>query len=130
MLLSKGTVQRSWHEQGSALAAARFGHRVFVRGVVEVSNFCRENCAYCGMRRANRNLARYRAHHDQLAELIIQDRPRSVTDINIQAGEDPVAAREVALPLIRTLRKETDLGLSVCLGTLDSALYSDFKAAG
>jgi biotin synthase len=101
-----------------------------VRAVVEVSNFCRENCAYCGMRRDNRTLARYRAQHEQIAELLIEQRPASVTDVNIQSGEDPVAVREVVLPLIETLRRETPLGISVCLGTLTPEIYDELQSAG
>ena len=101
-----------------------------MRGVVEVSNFCRENCSYCGMRRDNRDLARFRAKFEQLAELVIHHRPASVTDLNIQTGEDPVAVRQVVLPLIQTLRRETSLGISVCTGTLNAALYDELKAAG
>jgi biotin synthase len=82
------------------------------------------------MRRDNRNLARFRADHDKLAELIIHHRPTSITDINIQSGEDPVVVREVVLPLINTLRRETPLGISVCLGTLDESLYTELKNAG
>jgi len=108
----------------------QFGRKVFVRGVVEVSNYCRENCAYCGMRRNNRALARYRARYEELAELIIQHRPASITDVNIQAGEDPVAVREVVFPLIRTLRQETSLGVSVCLGILSRDLYAELHSTG
>src|SRR6185369_15587533 len=111
-------------------ARERFGRQVFVRGVVEVSNYCRENCAYCGMRRSNRSLDRFRAEHEQLAELLIHHRPASITDLNIQAGEDPVAVREVVLPLIRTLRRETPLGISVCLGLLSPNIYAELKEAG
>lgn len=82
------------------------------------------------MRRDNRTLSRYRAQHEQLAELLIHRRPASVTDVNIQAGEDPVAVREVAIPLIRTLRRETNLGLSVCLGSLSHTLYAELRNAG
>lgn len=82
------------------------------------------------MRRSNRTLERFRAEHDQLAELLIHHRPISITDINIQAGEDPVAVREVVLPLIQTLRRETDLGVSVCLGSLSQSMYADLKEAG
>ncbi|HXF09873.1 MAG TPA: radical SAM protein, partial [Desulfuromonadaceae bacterium] len=60
----------------------------------------------------------------------IHHRPGSVTDVNVQAGEDPVAVREIAIPLIRTLRKETTLGISVCLGTLTESLYDELQAAG
>src|SRR5689334_8538739 len=130
LLHSRGAEQKTFHEQAASVARTRFGREVFVRAVVEISNFCRENCAYCGMRRNNRELHRFRASHEQLAEMLIHHRPASVTDVNIQAGEDPVAVREVALPLIRTLRQETNLGISVCLGILDYDLYAQMKEAG
>jgi biotin synthase len=126
----RGAAQSAFHERAASIAVEQFGRRAFIRAVVEVSNFCRENCAYCGMRRDNRHLGRFRARHDELAELLIQHRPSSVTDINIQAGEDPVAVREVVLPLIKTLRRETPLGISVCLGSLTHDLYASLKDAG
>jgi biotin synthase len=129
-LTTQGVRQRALHERAAETVRQVFGPRVFVRAVVEVSNYCRENCQYCGMRRDNRALARARARHDELAELLIHHRPPAVTDVNIQTGEDPIAAREVVLPLVRTLRRETRLGISVCLGTLDYKLYRDIKAAG
>jgi biotin synthase len=130
LLQLRGEPQRAFHEKAAHAAQARFGKRVFVRAVVEISNYCRENCTYCGMRRDNRTLARYRVRHDQLAEMLVHQRPSSVTDVNIQAGEDPIAVREVALPLIETLRCETQLGISVCLGSLNPSLYAELKAAG
>jgi biotin synthase len=129
-LTTNGSVQTALHERAAAATREHFGRHVFVRAVVEISNFCRENCSYCGMRRDNRSLARFRAHHEQLAAMLIEHRPSTVTDINIQAGEDPVAVREVALPLIKTLQRETDLGISVCLGTLTQSLYDELKNAG
>jgi len=129
-LIGNGDHQAALHERASDATRKSFGRNVFVRAVVEVSNFCRENCAYCGMRRDNRALHRYRAKHEQLAEMLIHQRPASVTDVNIQAGEDPVAVREIALPLIRTLRRETPLGISVCLGSLSPELYAELFSAG
>jgi biotin synthase len=125
-----GGAQTALHENAAAATRNKFGNKVFVRAVVEVSNFCRENCHYCGMRRDNRNLARFRAKYEQIAELLIHHRPASVTDVNIQTGEDPVAVREVVLPLIETLRRETSLGISVCLGTLSPEFYSELQNAG
>jgi biotin synthase len=129
-LALNGAAQVALHEHAAAATRNKFGKKVFVRAVVEVSNFCRENCGYCGMRRDNRALARYRAKSEQIAELLIHHRPASVTDVNIQTGEDPVAVREVVLPLIKTLRRETSLGISVCLGTLSPELYAELQNAG
>jgi len=129
-ITTNGAAQSALHERAAALTREKFGKEVFVRAVVEVSNYCRENCAYCGMRRENRTLHRFRAQHEQLTQLLIHHRPATVTDVNIQAGEDPIAVREVVLPLIRALRRETPLGISVCLGTLDRELYEALKSAG
>src|SRR5687768_15939280 len=100
-LMRTGSAQESFHREAGAGAHAQFGKKVFVRAVVEVSNFCRQNCSYCGMRRDNRELERFRADHEQLAEMILEHRPPSVTDLNIQAGEDPKAVRDVVVPLDR-----------------------------
>jgi biotin synthase len=129
-LNATGTRQAALHESAAAATRAGFGGKVFVRAVVEVSNFCRENCAYCGMRRDNRALHRYRARREQIAELLIHHRPASVTDVNIQSGEDPVVVRDVVLPLLETLRRETSLGVSLCLGTLTPQWYDLLQKAG
>lgn len=107
-----------------------FGRQVFVRGVIEVSNFCRQNCDYCGMRRDNRNLDRYRLSLEKLKEMVRRGVPGIITDLNLQMGEDPVGIREIILPLIETIRRETSLGISVCLGTHDSKLYDELRQAG
>jgi len=129
-LHSRGVAQMELHETAANLTRKRFGDHVFVRAVVEISNYCRENCSYCGMRRNNRQLKRYRANLDELTKLLLEHRPASVTDVNIQAGEDPVAVREIAIPLIRTLRQNTELGVSVCLGLHDKSVYAQMKEAG
>ena len=49
----RGAAQGALHERAASIAIEQFGRRVFIRAVVEVSNFCRENCDYCGMRRDN-----------------------------------------------------------------------------
>lgn len=118
------------HELAREVRDSVFGRRVFVRGVVEVSSHCRQNCGYCAMRRDNRELKRYRLAADELAEAIIHHRPAAITDIDIQAGEDPVAVREVVLPLVRALRRHTNLGITLCLGTLSPPEYDELRAAG
>jgi biotin synthase len=129
-LNATGARQTALHESAAEATRAEFGRNIFVRAVVEVSNFCRENCAYCGMRRDNHSLHRYRARHEQIAELLLEHLPASVTDVNIQSGEDPVAVRQVVLPLLQTLQRETSLGVSLCLGTMTEEIYDELHAAG
>ena len=83
------------------------------------------------MRRDNRDLKRYRAKLESLRELVRHGLPDMITDLNIQTGEDTVGDREIVLPLIETIRKERpQLGISVCLGTLDHKLYDELRQAG
>ncbi|MGC3988597.1 MAG: radical SAM protein [Chthoniobacteraceae bacterium] len=129
-LEARGLAQQTLHDQARNLRNQIFGPTVFVRGVVEVSNFCRENCTYCGMRRDNRSLQRFRLEKERLLELLLNERPASITDINLQAGEDPVAVRELVIPLVRELKAHTKLGVSVCLGTLSEREYRELREAG
>ena len=117
-------------ERAGRLRDEVFGATIFVRGVIEVSNFCRQNCDYCGMRRDNHGLSRFRLEMEDLKETIRNGLPDIITDLNLQTGEDTVGVRELILPLIRTLKEETNLGISVCLGTLDHRLYDELREAG
>lgn len=129
-LNASGVQHRELCAKANQVCDSIFGERVFVRAVIEASNYCRENCTYCGMRRDNKSLPRYRLELDALRRIVFDDLPATVTDINIQTGEDPVAVREVLLPLISEISHSTSLGISVCLGTLDTRLYGELKDAG
>jgi len=130
ILAFSSSIGEELHDRARAVRDQVFGQKVFVRGVLEVSNFCRENCNYCGMRRDNRSLQRYRLSLKSLQAVIEEGLPEMITDLNIQTGEDIVGVREVVLPLIDYLRQETQLGISVCLGTLDPKIYDELKQAG
>jgi len=127
---ASGPEQELLHRRAADVRDSVFGKTVFVRAVVEISNFCRENCGYCAMRRDNRGLNRYRLSAGEIFDELMGSLPECVTDINIQAGEDPVAVREIAIPLLEQLKSETALGLSVCLGTLQGRDYSALQTAG
>jgi biotin synthase len=130
LLNAHGDLQEELFAAAQAARNRTFGAKVFVRAVVEVSNFCRQNCNYCGMRRDNRDLSRFRLSLDKLRRIVFDALPASVTDINIQAGEDPVVVREIVLPLIREIKAQTPLGVSVCLGTLPASSYQSLFEAG
>jgi biotin synthase len=122
--------KKTLEKKAGALRDEVFGRQVFVRGVIEVSNFCRQNCDYCGMRRDNRDLKRFRLELETLREMVRSGLPSMITDLNLQTGEDTVGIRELILPLVRMIRQETNLGVSVCLGTLDHKLYDELREAG
>jgi biotin synthase len=129
-LLCEREGRQELRTKARALRDSVFGNRVFVRGVLEVSNYCRQNCHYCAMRRDNRDLKRYRLVADELLELLLHHAPASITDIDIQAGEDPVVVREVVTPLVREICRHTNLGVTLCLGTLSPREYDALRECG
>ena len=66
----------SWTEEDRQLAAelaravaqARFGRDIFFRGIVEFTNYCKNNCCYCGIRRGNEKAVRYRLTPEEILE--------------------------------------------------------------
>lgn len=107
-----------------------FGNTAFVRGVVEVSNYCRENCSYCGMRRDNRTLSRFRIEREKIIRMIDVGLPAMVTDLNLQAGEDPQVIDEIIIPVVQYIRAHTKIGVSLALGTLSEPQYKALRDAG
>lgn len=129
-LLAKGDKSLHLKKLGGETREVHFGRKVFVRGVIEVSNYCRENCSYCGMRRDNRGLARFRLQRETILQMIESGLPPTITDLNLQAGEDPRVIEEVVLPVVQYLKDNTDLGISLCLGTLDASILRSLREAG
>lgn len=130
LLLARGAAMTELREQAGQERMRLFGDRVFVRGVIEISNFCRENCEYCGMRRDNASLKRFRLQKDRIMDLLARGLPDFVKDLNFQSGEDPRVIEEIVLPLIQYLRIHTTLGVSLSLGTLSPSHYHTLLQAG
>ena len=49
-----------------------YGNKVYIRGLIEISNYCKNNCFYCGIRRDNKNVERYRLTHDEIIECCVE----------------------------------------------------------
>ena len=132
-LTARGAKQTALHER--AVGATRvqiFGRqRLCARGCRGFKLLPRELLPTAACAATTVTLARARARHDELAELLIQHRPAAVTDVNIQAGEDPVAVREIVLPLVRHVaarNRSRHQRLSRHAGL--RRIYDDLKAAG
>ena len=127
-VLAAAPLNAELRSKAAAVRDSQFGKHVFVRGVVEVSNICRQNCNYCGIRRDNDDLRRRRLKRDVLRRVIFDELPSTITDINFQGGEDPHTL-DLILPLVHEL-KHTRLGVSVGLGTLNFQAYDALREAG
>lgn len=124
-------------EEGEALFQAadrvrrRFvGEEIHLRGIVEFSNLCVQNCLYCGLRRDNRNLRRYRMTPGEVQESAKEVQSRGIRTLVLQSGEDPWYTRDRLSELIRRIKEETGLTLTLSVGERLQEDYSTWKAAG
>ena len=88
-----------------AVSLARFGNRIFTRGLIEISSYCKNNCRYCGIRRGNSNAQRYRLSDEEILSCCDMGEPLGYKTFVLQGGEDAFFTDERLVPLIREIKR-------------------------
>lgn len=105
------------------------GDEVHLRGLIEFSNICRNNCMYCGIRRDNKLLQRYRMSEDELIETARRGTELGFKTIVMQSGEDMYYDTGRMCRIIETIKK-FDVAVTLSLGERKYEEYKDFRNAG
>jgi len=105
------------------------GDDVHLRGLVEISNHCRRRCAYCGVN-ADRHLKRYRLTDDEILECARRAIALDYGTLVLQSGEDPGRSPEDVARLIRRIKQETPLAVTLSLGEWPADVYALWRDAG
>lgn len=105
------------------------GDEVHLRGLIEFSNICRNNCLYCGIRRDNKLLQRYRMSEDELIETARRGAELGFKTIVMQSGEDMYYDTDRMCRIIETIKK-FDVAVTLSLGERKYEEYKDFRNAG
>lgn len=92
------------------------GDAVFFRGLVEISNYCVRGCHYCGLRAANHRVRRYRLTQDDILACARAIKAHGLTTVVLQGGEDPTIDAASMAGLIREIREQTGLTVTLSLG--------------
>ncbi|HOQ04795.1 MAG TPA: [FeFe] hydrogenase H-cluster radical SAM maturase HydE [Anaerohalosphaeraceae bacterium] len=92
------------------------GDAVHLRGLLEISNYCRRSCAYCGLSRHNRSLARYRMTAEEILDAARQIAAFGYGTVVLQAGEDDGIEAAWLADIIRTIKQTTPLAVTLSLG--------------
>lgn len=100
------------------------GDAVHLRGLIEFSNICRNDCLYCGIRRGNRQVQRYRMTDEELVETAKRAAALGFQTIVLQSGEDMHFDQARMCHIIEQI-KRLDVALTLSVGERD---YEDFKA--
>jgi len=113
------------------LATANFGKDVYLRGLIEFSNYCKQNCLYCGLRRDNRDLERYRLSEEEILECCKEGHRLGFRTFVLQSGEDEYYTKEKMTGIIRAIRAGyPDCAITVSVGEKDEATYRAYYEAG
>lgn len=99
-----------------ALTRQNFGDEVYLRGVIEFSNHCRNNCRYCGLRLANRAVARYRMDVPAILSCVALARELSLGTVVVQSGDDFSYSREMIGQVITEAKAASDVAVTLSLG--------------
>ncbi len=106
------------------------GDEVHLRGLIEVSNICSRTCAYCGLRADNQGIQRYRMTREEVLFCARQALQFGYGTTVLQAGEDYGISREWMADLVRAIKGETGLAVTLSLGERPDADLVAWREAG
>ena len=98
-------------------AIMNFRKDIYIRGLIEISNYCKNDCLYCGIRRSNKNAVRYRLTKEQILSCCDIGYELGFRTFVMQGGEDPYFTDEVMCDIIHAVKsKYPDCAITLSLG--------------
>lgn len=108
-----------------------FGNKIYTRGLVEFTNYCRNDCYYCGIRRSNTNAVRYRLTKEEILQCCENGHELGFRTFVLQGGEDPWFNDECMVDIIQTIKKNyPDCAITLSIGEKSKESYRKFREAG
>jgi biotin synthase len=132
LLIELGEEDRSYlRERGRAVAVKHFGNRIYTRGLIEFTNYCKNDCYYCGIRRSNRSATRYRLTNEQILSCCREGHDLGFRTFVLQGGEDGSYSDEDMVEIIRMIKENfPDCALTLSVGEKSYDSYLKFYEAG
>ena len=110
---------------------AVYGDAVYVRGLIEFTNYCKNNCYYCGIRAGNTRAARYRLTREQILDCCTQGYALGYRTFVLQGGEDPYFSDERVCEIVSAIRKGwPDCAITLSIGEKPRESYQAYFDAG
>lgn len=107
-----------------------FSNKVFLRGIVEFSSYCRCLCSYCGLNANNKCLKRYRMTEDEILDAVKKIAETEIDTVVLQSGEDLWYDKDKIINIIKRIKQETNLKITLSIGERSKTEYKAFKEAG
>lgn len=108
-----------------------YGDKVFTRGLIEFTNYCKNNCYYCGIRCQNPHAKRYRLSREEILDCCENGYGLGFRTFVLQGGEDPFFTDERMTEIIREIKtRYPDCALTLSIGERSFESYRRFREAG
>ncbi len=108
-----------------------YGKDVYVRGLIEFTNYCKNDCYYCGIRRSNRSVERYRLTKDDIMSCCEQGYELGFRTFVLQGGEDPYYTDYKICDLVSSIKnKYPDCAVTLSIGEKEHESYKAYFDAG
>ena len=108
-----------------------YGDKVYIRGLIEFTNYCRNNCYYCGIRRDNKKAERYRLTKDEILLCCDEGYKLGFRTFVMQGGEDPYYTDEMICDIVSKIKSRyPDCAVTLSIGEKPRESYQAFFDAG
>ena len=112
-------------------ARSVFSNKIFIRGLIEFTNYCKNNCYYCGIRCANKNVQRYRLSKEEILKCADKGYKLGFRTIVLQGGEDFFYSAEDIAEIVKDIKqKHPDTAVTLSVGERSLETYALWKNAG
>lgn len=128
-LLKDNSINEELFKAADEVRKKYLGDEVHLRGLIEFTNICKRNCMYCGLRRDNKNLNRYRLSHEEIIDFAKKAVSYGYKTLVLQGGEDDYYTVERLVPIVKDL-KALGVALTLSIGERPFEEYEALKKAG
>ncbi len=118
-------------EKAVQLRKSIYGNKIYIRGLIEIGNICKNNCLYCGIRGANSNCDRYRLTEEEILSCCDEGYPLGFRTFVMQGGEDAYFSDEFMCSVISKIKeKYPDCAVTLSIGERSRESYEKMFDAG
>lgn len=130
-LLSTNKYDSELHTLADEVRREIYGEDVYIRGLIEISNYCKNDCYYCGIRRGNKSAVRYRLTKDDILACCEEGYKLGFRTFVMQGGEDPYYTDDVMCGIVSAVRERySDCAITLSLGERSYESYLALYNAG
>ena len=118
-------------ERADKVRREYYGNKIFIRGLIEISNVCKNNCLYCGIRGGNENCGRYRLSENEILSCCENGYESGFRTFVLQGGEDGFFTDDFLCDLLKKIKeKYPDCAVTLSLGERSRESYESLFKAG